>query len=121
MQVARGRSFESGKTAFAAAQCILCHRIGEGRDAVGGVIGPDLTSIASRFPRRDIAESIINPSKIIDDKYRNTLFTTTDSGTILGTIELEDARKVVILTGPLSDQVIEVPKLRIQKREPSNI
>jgi putative heme-binding domain-containing protein len=68
-----------------------------------------------------MAESIINPSKIIDDKYRNTLFTITDGSTILGTIELEDARKVVIRTGPLSDQVIEVPKPRIQKRELSNI
>src|SRR5204862_4237436 len=44
-QSLRGRSAENGREVFHAAQCSLCHRFGN----EGGLVGPDLTSVASRF------------------------------------------------------------------------
>ena len=44
-QAAKGRNFANGRDAFAAGQCVLCHRFGD----EGGAVGPDLTSIAARF------------------------------------------------------------------------
>src|SRR5204863_8209940 len=66
-QVARGRNFASGKAAFNDAQCMLCHRLGND----GGSIGPELTAASSKYSRRDILESIIEPSKVISEQFQN--------------------------------------------------
>src|SRR4030095_14291068 len=68
-QVSQGRSFGSGKAAFNDAQCLACHRFGN----EGGAVGPDLTGIASRFTRRDILDSILEPSKVLSDQYQNII------------------------------------------------
>jgi putative heme-binding domain-containing protein len=91
-RVSQGRSFEKGRLAFAAAQCAVCHRMGN----AGGVLGPDLTAVASRFNRKDLLISILEPSKVIDEKYRNTTFTLKDGTSLTGTIEREDAAAVVV-------------------------
>ena len=56
-----------GFALFAAASCSKCHRAG----SVGTLVGPDLTSVSSRFSRRDILESIVEPSKSIAENYRS--------------------------------------------------
>lgn len=46
-------------------QCSKCHRFGDqGKD-----YGPDLTTIANRFKRRDMIEAVLYPSKTISDQY----------------------------------------------------
>ena len=35
------------------------------------VLGPDLTGVGSRFGLGDMLKSIIHPSRVIGDKYRN--------------------------------------------------
>jgi putative heme-binding domain-containing protein len=54
-----------GQQVFAAAQCATCHRVG----AQGETAGPDLTSVAGRFQRKEILESIVYPSHVISDQY----------------------------------------------------
>src|SRR5262249_32520535 len=71
-RVERGRNFEKGKEAYLAGQCIKCHRLG----MEGGTVGPDLTAIVSRFDRRAILESIIEPSKVISEQYTNEVIRT---------------------------------------------
>jgi putative heme-binding domain-containing protein len=116
-QVARGRSFEQGRLAFASAQCLLCHRMGN----AGGVVGPDLTAVASRFNRNDLLTSILDPSKVIDEKYRNTIFTLKDGTSATGTIEREDDRSVVVRLSPLSPATATLRAGDIAKREPSPV
>jgi putative heme-binding domain-containing protein len=91
-RVSQGRSFEKGRLAFAASQCAVCHRMGN----AGGVLGPDLTAVASRFNRKDLLVSVLEPSKVIDEKYRNTTFNLKDGTSVIGTIEREDATAVVV-------------------------
>ena len=62
---ARSGDPASGQQAFVAAQCAKCHRSGGN----GETIGPDLTTIANRFQRKEILESIIYPSHVISDQY----------------------------------------------------
>jgi mono/diheme cytochrome c family protein len=50
-----------GQRLFTEIGCAQCHRVG----SEGGFIGPDLTAVASRFDRRTILESMIEPSKVI--------------------------------------------------------
>lgn len=68
----------NGQKIFAVARCIVCHRCGTN----GGASGPDLTSVAQRFSPRDILTSIVEPSRVISEKY------------IAETLQLESGRVV---------------------------
>jgi putative heme-binding domain-containing protein len=116
-RVSRGRSFNSGRLAFAAAQCIACHRMGN----TGGDFGPDLTAVGSRFNRHDILDSILDPSRIIDEKYRNTVFTLKDGSAVIGTVDHEEGAKIVVRTSPLSPQMTTLNKASVASREASPI
>ena len=116
-QVSKGRNYERGREAYLAAQCIKCHRMGN----EGGAVGPDLTAIASRFSRRDMLESILEPSKVLSDQYQNTVVTTTRGKQIVGRIVDDSAERLVIQPDPLSPQRIEIKKAEIESREPSSV
>jgi putative heme-binding domain-containing protein len=116
-RVSKGRSYEGGLMAFASAQCIVCHRFGK----TGGLVGPDLTGVASRFSRKDILTSILEPSKVIDEKYRNTTFELKSGATVVGMVESEDDESVYVRVNPTSSATTGVPKSLIVKREASNI
>src|SRR4029079_2115466 len=70
-EVSSGGDFKRGQAAFVATQCGVGHQIAN-TPAQGGV-GPDLTSIAARFRRRDILESIIEPSKVVSEQFQDTM------------------------------------------------
>ncbi len=87
----------------------------------GGIIGPDLTAVPSRFDRRALLESILEPSKVIDEKFRNIAFVLKNGNSIVGAVEREDEQKVIVRESPLGENSIELPKQRIVRREPSPI
>ncbi|MDF1816389.1 MAG: c-type cytochrome, partial [Verrucomicrobiales bacterium] len=65
------RDLANGKSAYIKAQCATCHRC-DGVDAQpASHLGPDLSGIGSRFGVADMLESMIHPSRVIGDKYRN--------------------------------------------------
>jgi len=109
----RGRSLARGREAFRLAQCVLCHRFGN----EGSLIGPDLSSVASRFDRRAILESILEPSKVIDDKFRNTKLTLDDGSIFIGLVEREDEKSIVIRENPLAGKSIELARQKIVRKE----
>lgn len=78
----KGRDFEHGKSMFAAVNCYNCHRF----DGDGGAVGPDLTNLSGRFAAADILESVIEPSKVINDQYAAVTAITTDGRVITGRI-----------------------------------
>jgi putative heme-binding domain-containing protein len=80
--IGRGRNFARGKAMFEAAVCSACHRIGR----TGHAVGPDLTSIGRRFSRRDILESILDPSKVVAEQYRQDVVVTGNGKVLVGTI-----------------------------------
>lgn len=74
-----------GETVFRDAQCARCHRVG----ARGPAVGPDLSFVGRRFSRRDMLESILSPSKVVAEHYRNVQVTTKDGRTIVGRVLIE--------------------------------
>lgn len=116
-QVATGRSFSKGREAFAAAQCVQCHRFGN----QGGAVGPELTAVSSRYGHRDILESILEPSKVVSEQYQNTVITKKDGDDVTGRIVEENDQKVVVVTNPLTQTKVEVLKSDIEKRTASKI
>jgi len=113
-----GRSFEKGRQAFVDAQCLACHRFG----LEGGGIGPDLTAVSARFSRRDVLESILDPSRVLSEQYENTTVTLKDGEEHTGRLVQETEQEVVLLPDPLQPEMkITVQKSDIASRTASKI
>src|SRR5262249_45908689 len=89
----RHRPFQSGKELFTAASCIQCHKIGTGTE--GGIIGPDLNEIPKKLAdrklsRADLLREVIDPSKVIADKFKTQIIITDKGEVITGIILFED-------------------------------
>jgi putative heme-binding domain-containing protein len=78
----KGRDFEHGRALFAVAKCFACHRFSN----EGGGLGPDLSGLAGRFNKKDLLESIVEPSKEISDQYEAITVVTNDGRVITGRI-----------------------------------
>jgi putative heme-binding domain-containing protein len=101
-----------GAVVFRDALCVRCHRVG----ARGPAVGPDLTHVSGRFSRRDMLESILTPSKVVAENYRNVQVSTTDGQNVIGRVLLEGdyrSEKLRIATDPLRPSVV----VELSKRE----
>ncbi|HEX3988561.1 MAG TPA: hypothetical protein VHZ30_03960, partial [Verrucomicrobiae bacterium] len=116
-QAKSGRSFEMGKAAYTQAQCILCHRFGNG----GGSVGPELAAVASRLSPRDVLESIIVPSKVVSELYQNTMIETKDGDVRTGRIVEENDQKLTLMTEPIKGTKVEILKSNIASRRLSKV
>jgi putative heme-binding domain-containing protein len=112
------RDFEQGKAMFAASLCRTCHQIkGE-----GGISGPDLTQLGTRFSTKDMLEAIISPSKTISDQYGSTVFYLKQGGSILGRLIRQDKDKYYISQNPFAPEMIrEVLKKNVTKTRVSEV
>jgi putative heme-binding domain-containing protein len=104
-----------GATVFRDALCVRCHRAG----LRGPAIGPDLTHVTGRFSRRDILESILTPSKVVAENYRNIQVLAIDGRVIVGRVLAEGdyrSEKLRIATDPLRPAaVVELSKREIDQ------
>lgn len=91
------RDLRQGRALFAEAGCRQCHQFaGE-----GGVNGPDLTGVASRFGRRDLLEHTLDPSKVVAENYRN-ISVTTKAGVIMdGRLLAENDQSLTLANNPI--------------------
>jgi putative heme-binding domain-containing protein len=106
---------EAGARLFES-ECASCHRFG----SVGKDFGPDLTTLSSRFKRKDILEAILWPSKTISDQYESSIIQTRDGDLINGLVFREDASTLYVKTGE-SDRPVAVAKANVKSRRPSKI
>ncbi|MBM3845465.1 MAG: c-type cytochrome [Verrucomicrobia bacterium] len=106
-----------GKAAFSQAGCIHCHRQG----GEGGDLGPDLSQLGRRMDRRAILESIIHPSKVIDEKYQLTNLTLRDDTELSGLVIREDSRTLRLAAGTWGDMESDVAVADIERRQLSEI
>ena len=108
------RDLERGSRLFAAALCARCHRVGN----QGLLAGPDLTGVSRRFTRRDILQSIVDPSLVVAENYHSDRVVTTDGRILIGRIiQSGDFRSASlrIVSDPLRpDQFTEIAKRDIE-------
>lgn len=116
-EVGKNRSYDRGKEVFESAQCVLCHKFGN----EGGAVGAELTAASSKYTRRDILESILEPSKVISEQYQNTMIMTTSGKILDGRVLEENADRLVLQPNPLLPEKIEIKKANIEKRAPSKV
>lgn len=110
---------ENGKAMYQATLCASCHRFG----GEGGSAGPDLSTVAGRFTARDLAESILEPSKVVSDQYEFTRITRADGSSLIGKIvEVKKNGRTSIATNPFDlSQTIDIPTKSIASKDPSPV
>jgi len=111
----RPRNFQRGRQAFADAQCLSCHRFGND----GGAVGPELTAAGSKYTRRDLLESILEPSKVISDQYANKTVTLVEGDLVTGKIISENDDLLVVETDAFSRTQEKIPRKNIRQIKPA--
>jgi putative heme-binding domain-containing protein len=84
--------------------------------------GPDLTAVGSRFDRRALLESIVEPSKSVAEVYRNLTIVTKASAIFEGRVVGEDGRSVTLAVNPVdSDHRRRIAKADIESQRVSDL
>ncbi|MEK6477494.1 c-type cytochrome [Catalinimonas sp. 4WD22] len=101
------RDFENGQNMYLATRCVTCHSMrGE-----GGIIGPDLTQLGTRFSAEDMITAIVEPNKTISDQYASTVLYLKNGQSVVGRLTDQDEENYYLSQNPFAPDVIrEVPK-----------
>jgi len=93
-----GRNFDVGKTIFRVASCVACHRLsGEGQQ-----FGPELAKLDPPRKPEEILESILQPSKKIEEKFQTYTFVLESGDTVMGMIVEETPKAFMVIENPLT-------------------
>ncbi len=90
----RPGGYERGEKVFIRSRCASCHVFG----SIGRGGGPDLSTVTSRFRRRDILESVMFPSKVISDQYTGVEIDLNDLSTVSGMVVGEGRESLTLIT-----------------------
>jgi putative heme-binding domain-containing protein len=105
----RGRDLFLGVT-----QCSRCHVC----NGAGRAFGPDLTGIARKYPRAQLLEQILAPSKIIVPEYKTTIVTLRNDTEISGFVLKRSAQELVLRDENLTEHQLKISDLK-ETREAS--
>ena len=94
-----------------------CHRFG----AIGTDIGPDLSTLTSRFQKKDIVESILWPSKVISDQYDVTMVQTKDGKSFAGFVVREEGGKLAMRTADTVGRAVRSGLGNVKSKEKSPV
>src|SRR5262249_48629327 len=118
-----GRSFERGKMLFHDASCASCHKMGKD----GGTPGPGPTEGGKRMakppmPRAARLLAVLEPSKVIDEKYRTHIVVLDDGTQKAGIIVEQNDKLIRLAANPAApDERIVIPRARIEALQKSDV
>ncbi len=110
-----GDVLERGKAVFIKSRCANCHVFG----TIGKGGGPDLSTVVSRFRRRDILEAIMYPSKVISDQYVGVEIDLNDFSTVTGMVASENDKTLTVIT--VDGERVEIPRDSIEELRKSDL
>ncbi len=87
--------------------CARCHKLGD----MGEDYGPDLTTVANRFTRRDMLEAVLWPSREISDQYGSWRIETNDD--VYSAMILDEDEASVTLLLPDLDRPVTLDREKI--------
>ena len=112
-ELAKPRNFEVGERMYEAALCRACHVM----NGVGGLVGPDLSQVGTRFSRWNMLASIQSPSEVISDQFAATLLTMKDGKRVSGRLMGEDDEAIILNQNPYApDQRTRVQKADVESQ-----
>lgn len=113
-----GRDRENGHKMFQASLCAACHRF----NGEGGSAGPDLTAVGGRFSVHDLAEAVLEPSKVVSDQYAFDTVIKKDGSQVVGKLIEEKDEHWILATSPFDfSATIEIERSEIKDIKPSPI
>ena len=95
--------------------CIKCHAVGK----EGGTVGPELSSIASKYPRDELIASVLYPSAKISSGYEPIALALDDGRVLTGIVRNETAEAVEIQDAEA--RTIRIAKDQIEERKRSDV
>ncbi|MCA9121067.1 MAG: ThuA domain-containing protein [Planctomycetaceae bacterium] len=124
-RVAQHRSFDTGKQLFATLGCVQCHKMSKD-DATGSPtlaggsnqsVGPNIDDTVKKYKHDATAllREILEPSRNIDEKYRQVIVALVDGKTHIGVIASEDESKLTLLSGS-PPQKLDIAKQSVDDR-----
>ncbi|MFM8272023.1 MAG: PVC-type heme-binding CxxCH protein [Gemmata sp.] len=125
-RVGQHRNYAEGKQLFASLGCAHCHQMSKDSPKldIGSArpVGPDVDETVKKYKRdaKALLQEMLEPSKSIEDKYRQVTFELDDGTSRTGVIVAEDANTVTIMTGtPAKEQ--KFSKKSIDSRRASQL
>ncbi len=94
--------------------CIKCHRV----NGEGGEGGPDLSRVAANYGRAELIESVLFPSKKVDDGFRTTTLALADGQVLSGLVIADGDERLVLVDGQGTKH--DVPKSTIEQQARSD-
>jgi len=99
-------------TESAVVQCRSCHAVA----GQGGAVGPALDRVGARLDRRQLLESLLEPSKVIAPEYRTWVAVTEDGQTATGLVVERTADTLTIVDA--AGKRIDLAAASIEELEP---
>jgi putative membrane-bound dehydrogenase-like protein len=97
--------------------CATCHQVND----KGGAIGPNLTSIKSKFDRRALLEEIVNPDAGIVFGYEAWTITLDDGQSYFGFLVSDGPQTVTIKDLSGKRNVIETARIKSRKKQEKSL
>ena len=115
-KASEGRDLANGRRLFTQLACVQCHKLG----GQGYAYGPDLSTVFAKFKndRAQVLEQILEPSKNIEDRYRNIEFEIKGGEPVTGMVVKEQGETVTIQSGPADSLIQTLKTAEIQQRRP---
>jgi putative heme-binding domain-containing protein len=111
------RNLQRGRQAFVDAQCLTCHRFGND----GGIIGPELTAAGIKYDNRSLLESVLEPSKVINEQYAQSTILLKDGEISSGRIISQNEKELQVETDALSGRNETIARNKVEKIQPSTL
>lgn len=92
-------------------QCSKCHKFG----SLGDEVGPDLSTLKSRFKKKDVLESVLWPSKVVADQFQAVVIETKDGESQTGVVAREDSSRLLLKTEQ-EPKGVTIPKASVTDR-----
>ena len=110
----RGQQLFFGSAGVA---CTACHQVA----GQGGIIGPDLTLAGRQFGRAEIIESILYPSRIVREGYRQCVITTTDGRELIGALRSETVAGLTLVDAAGGATVVPPAEIKERRDLPDSL
>ena len=101
----------AGVFSVATSACTSCHKVA----GQGGIVGPELTTVAKCLTPEEIVESLLWPDRLVKPEYRAFSITTTDGRSLQGIIKEETPEAVVLVDA--TGQSHRIPLAEIDERQ----
>ncbi|HWE35996.1 MAG TPA: c-type cytochrome, partial [Isosphaeraceae bacterium] len=106
-----------GERLFTELSCVTCHTVRAGEPSKG----PFLGAVAQTYRRRDLAEQVLVPSKVIAKGYTTNLLALKDGRQVEGFVVRETPEAVVVRNAAAQEQTIPVAEIDERGQSPKSL